>query len=677
MTGYENYRQETRKVFDWMRLLAPKVLLLSVVLGFITRIILVLISPESIRTGFFGWIEIFGLGILNDACFALLALAPAFAIYIFLNDAKYKKGIGWLILLSLAAVTAYSFLPENFFSSYASWVTKVIRIASSVLLVSFCLKFFIPQIRKPWRAVTLTLIEFCYVQAGVVNMLCECLYWHKFGTKFNFIAVNSLFYSESTLEAVLDAYPVIPIAITLFLIALFITWKMFRKYSIGESSNMGFSNMIAMLALYAILAFGGLKWLEFSSSKISNSSMAATQLQENGSWNLIEAYRNGKLEYYRFYPTIPSMQAQDATRELLSKGMNDTSATAPIPRNIVLITLESINYEYIDEGLCPYLESLAKDGLSFKNMFASGPSMSKGIDALTLCTPPTPGRSIAYQLGKNVPAGLPTVGKVLQANGYSTAFIYGGNGRRSNLRRYFKGNGYEIIERRDFKNISFANSMGACDDDTYEEALEYADRRARLGKPFHVHLLMLSSHSPYSYPGSRILEKGERTQAVQYTDEALSRFFSAASKKPWFGNTIFVVTSDRGSEKSNEDGPQLEYFHIPAIIYAPGFVASAENDKICSQIDLMPTLLSMLHIAPEENFYGRNILADDFDERAYVSNFLQLGYLKDRTLTVLQPMRDIKAFWIEGGEQIKVPEPNSLLQKEAQALYQSASGKLR
>ena len=677
MAGYENYRQETRKVFDWMRLLAPKVLLLSVVLGLLTRIIIMLISSESIRTGFFGWIEVFGLGILNDACFALLALAPAFAIYIFLNDGKYRKGIGWLIILFLAAVTAYSFFPENFFSSYSPWVTKIIRIASSVVLVSFCLKFFIPQIRKPWRAVTLTLIEFCYVLAGVVTVLCECLYWHKFGTRFNFIAVNSLFYSESTLEAAMEAYPVIPIAIALFLIAIFVTWKMFRKYSIGESSNMGFSNMMAMLALYAILAFGGLKWLDFSCRKISNSSMAATQLQENGSWNLIEAYRSGKLEYFRFYPAIPTMQAQEAARELLAMEADSSSSAAPNPMNIVLITLESIDYEYIDEGLCPYLESLAKDGLSFKNMFASGPTTSKGIDALTLSTPPVPGRSIAYQFGKNVPEGLPTIGKVLQASGYSTAFIYGGNGRRSNLRRYFKGNGYEIIEKRDFKNISFANSMGACDDDTYKEALEYADRRARLGKPFHAHLLMLSSHSPYSYPGSRLLEKGERTEAVQYTDEALSRFFAAASKKPWFRNTVFVVTSGRGSEKSNEDGPQLEHFHIPAVIYSPGFIAPAENDKLCSQIDLMPTLLSMLHIAPDENFYGRNILADDFDERAYVSNFLQLGYLKDSTLTVLQPMRDIKAFRIEGGVQIKVPDPDPLLQKEAQALYQTSSGIFR
>ena len=88
----------------------------------------------------------------------------------------------------------------------------------------------------------------------------------------------------------------------------------------------------------------------------------------------------------------------------------------------------------------------------------------------------------------------------------------------------------------------------------------------------------------------------------------------------------------------------------------------------------MPTLLSMLHIRPEDNFYGRNILADDFEERAYVSNFLQLGYLKDSTLIVLQPMREITAFRIEGGEQIEVTAPDSVLQKEATALYQLASG---
>ncbi|MCI2107534.1 MAG: LTA synthase family protein [Bacteroidales bacterium] len=673
MISYEDYSQEPRKVFDWMRLLAPKIILLSVVLGAITRIILALISPGSINAGFIGWMEIFGLGILNDACFAILSLAPAFAIYIFLNDVKYKKGLGWLIIIILTAATAYSFYPENFFSSYAQWVTKLARIIASALLVGFCIKFFVPQIRNAWRGLTLTLVEFCYVLAGIVNLLGECLYWHQFGVRYNFIAVDRLFYSESAMRASLAEYPVIPIAIALTLIAIFVTWKMFRKYSVGESSNMGFSNTMAMLVLFALLSFGSLKWLDFSSQKIKNSSVTATELQDNGCWKIINAYNSGKLEYYRFYPVIPTIQAQKTADELLSKGLNAKDSTDEIPKNIVLITLESINNEYIDEGLCPFLASLEKESLSFKNMYASGPSMAKGIDALTLCTPPTPGRSVAYQLNKKVPAGLPTIGKALQSSGYATAFIYGGNGRRSNLRRYFSQNGYNVIEKKDFRDISFENSMGACDDDTYEEVLEYADKRAKLGKPFLAHVLTLSSHSPYSYPGSKLIGKDERKEAVTYTDEALSRFFDSASKKPWFGNTIFVVVSDRGSEKSNENGPQLNYFRIPALIYSPGFVPPAENDKLCSQIDLMPTLLSMLHIQPEKNFYGRNILASDFDERAFVSNFLQLGYLKDSTLTVLQPMREITAFRIEGGEQIKVTEPDATLQKETQALYQCAS----
>ena len=225
MISYEDYKQETRKVFDWMRLLAPKIIMLSVVLGAITRIILALISPERINAGLIGWIVVFGLGVLNDACFAILSLAPAFAIYIFLNDVKYKKGLGWLIIIILAAATAYSFYPENFFSSYAPWVTKLARIVTSTLLAGFCIKLFIPQIRNAWRGLTLTLVEFCYVLAGIVNMLCEGIYWHKFGVRYNFIAADRLFYSGSAMRAVLDAYPVIPMAIALTLIAIFVTWR--------------------------------------------------------------------------------------------------------------------------------------------------------------------------------------------------------------------------------------------------------------------------------------------------------------------------------------------------------------------------------------------------------------------------------------------------------------------
>lgn len=681
---YGKRDEDSRKVFDWMRLLAPKVIMLVVICGLIGRIIIPMVSPTPIGTTFLGWLQIIGLGILNDACFAVFELWPAMLIYIFLNDEKYHKTLGWILLLLMIAATIYAFYPQNAFSSYSPWVNTTLRIAMSVITVGFGLRLFVPAIRKPWRAMSLTLVEFCYVLLTITELVCGIIFWYHFGARFNFIAVDRLLYSKNALRASMEGLPVVPIIILVTLVAIFVTWKMFRRYRVGESNNMGHSNTIATLILYLILGCASCWWLDYGYRKIGNTTLAAKELQENGSWNLLEACRSGHLEYYRFYPTIPTNQANNVLDSLLATGTEPKDSLPKIKRNLVVITLESIDFEYITESLCPFMDSLARNGLAFTNMYACGSSMSKGIDALTLCVPPTPGRSIVNKFGHPISLnpllssrkekqGLPTTGRLLQSEGYATAFIYGGNGRRANLNRYFEGNGYEVMDKHALKKITYENSMGACDDDTYRQVLDYADKRADLGKPFHIHVLTLSSHSPYSYPGSRLVVRNHREEAVRYTDEALGRFFESAKGKSWFKNTIFVITSNRGSEKSGEVGPKMKDFHIPAIVYSPGFVHKERVDKFCSQIDLMPTVLAMMHIGPYEDFYGRNVLNDDFIERSFVSNYLQMGYFKDSTLTVLQPMKSVKAYRFEDDMEVEMETPDSAMLKEAQAVYQSIS----
>lgn len=680
--GYGLYREDSRKVFDWIRLIAPKVILLSVFLGLLTRIILIILSEDGTSFSFFRWLEIFFIGALNDICFSIISLTPAMIVYIFLNDAKYGRLPGWMIILILAALTAYSFYPGNFFSSYAHWVTKTVRIGLLIILTSFCIRFFIPSLRKPWRAVTLTLIEFCYVQAAVVNVLCESIFWHEYGVRYNFIAVDRLLYSENALKSVLAGFPIVPISIALFLVAVFLTWKMFRKYRVGSSGNVSIANATAMVVLFLILSFLSVRWLDFDYRRLRNSSRTATELKENGCWNWLEACATGNMEYNRFYPVMPTIQAQ-SVMDGLAVNEND-STRAPVQANIVVLALENFEYRFIEDGLCPFIDSLSRSSIFFTNMYASGSSMSKGMDALTLCVPPSPGRSIVNRFDNEAPLrlfrkkasrdeGLPTTGRLLQSEGYSTAFIYGGNARRANLRRYFSGNGYDVQDISSFGEITFRNSIGACDDDAYAKLLEYADGKASIGSPFHIQIVTLSCHSPYTFPNSKIVPRTPKEDAAGYADSALERFFTEARSHPWFANTVFVLTSPRGSENSGEEGPRLEDFHIPALIYSQNFATPQRVDKVCSLIDMMPTVFSMLGLDTDEHFLGRDILSDNFQERAFVSNYLQMGYLRESILTVLQPMRQAKGFDISGEGQKERSAVDSTLLKESTAIYQTSS----
>ena len=95
-----------------------------------------------------------------------------------------------------------------------------------------------------------------------------------------------------------------------------------------------------------------------------------------------------------------------------------------------------------------------------------------------------------------------------------------------------------------------------------------------------------------------------------YTDYALGRFFAEASKQPWFANTIFLITADHCASSAGRTEIPLEKYHIPALIYAPGFVEPQHVGGIVSQIDLMPTLLSLLNMSYDSHFYGRSIFDD-------------------------------------------------------------------
>ena len=80
------------------------------------------------------------------------------------------------------------------------------------------------------------------------------------------------------------------------------------------------------------------------------------------------------------------------------------------------------------------------------------------------------------------------------------------------------------------------------------------------------------------------------------------------------------------------------------MIYAPAFIAPGSVGKTASQIDLMPTLFSLLGMDYDSWFYGRDILADDFRERAFVATYQDLGYLEGDRFTVLSPVDRAEQF---------------------------------
>jgi hypothetical protein len=292
------------------------------------------------------------------------------------------------------------------------------------------------------------------------------------------------------------------------------------------------------------------------------------------------------------------------------------------------------------------------------------------------------GQSIVRRPGNE---HLATVGEILEHQGRQIDFIYGGYGYFDNMNAYFKGNDYEIVDRSDFppESIVFENVWGVADEVLFANAVRVFDAAYTRGKPFFAHIMTTSNHRPFTYPAGRIdiPSPGGREGGVKYTDYAIGEFIAQARTKPWFAERC--SSSPIIAHGHRQDPAQNGASH-PVDPVRAGDGEPGSQHTLASQIDVPPTILDLLGAPGDDHFFGQGLFEDvKLPARAFISNYQELGYYKDDTLTVLLPKRRIEAFRIDPETFAAAPtEPDPRLVEEAIAYYQTASrafrtGKLR
>jgi arylsulfatase A-like enzyme len=417
------------------------------------------------------------------------------------------------------------------------------------------------------------------------------------------------------------------------------------------------------------------------------------ELASNGLLSFVTAFRANAVSYEDHYSTLPAEEAMRRARGLIGHGPgvaapDDTDGLVHAVRsarderhwNVIQITVESLSASYLGvfgnrNQLTPVLDGIAARSLFFTQCFATGTRTVRGMEALTLSVPPTPGASLVRRPGNE---GLFSTGSLFRERGYDTRFIYSGFGYFDNMNYFFSYNGFDVVDRASghAAPVTFANVWGACDEDLYAWVTEAADKAAAAGKPFYHFVMTTSNHRPYTFPEGAIdRPQGHRGSAVRYTDYAIGRFLEAASRKPWFRNTLIVITADHCSSSAGKTDIPIGKYHIPLLVYNPELVPARRVDTLCSQIDVAPTLLALLDWSYDSRFYGRDILATaPEDGRALVSTYQALGYLKGGVLTVLGPRRREEAFRCDLSTFAMQPRPvDAALRDDTIAYYQSAS----
>ena len=174
----------------------------------------------------------------------------------------------------------------------------------------------------------------------------------------------------------------------------------------------------------------------------------------------------------------------------------------------MLVSIESLGWDYVGAlggkpGLTPNLDRLAADGMLFTQMYATGQRTVRGLEALTLSVPPTPGHAVPMRPDNK---GFQTIGGIFKQHGYEPLYLYGGYSYFDNMKDFFSGNGYTVIDRNsiDAADIHHETIWGVADEDLFTLALRELDQRAAVGKLFFAHIMTTSNHRPFTYPADRI-----------------------------------------------------------------------------------------------------------------------------------------------------------------------------
>ena len=234
-------------------------------------------------------------------------------------------------------------------------------------------------------------------------------------------------------------------------------------------------------------------------------------------------------------------------------------------------------------------------------------------------------------------------------------FIYGGYGYFDNMNSFFSKNNFQVIDRSNMPadEVEFANIWGVSDQDLFFQAMKQADASFSQNQKFFSLLMTTSNHRPYTYPQTARKFEPNRYGGVRYSDYAIGEFIRKASKKPWFDSTIFVITADHCAGSAGKVALPPEKYHIPLLIYAPKIIKPQVIDKLSSQIDIAPTILSLLDISYKSKFFGNDIYSKDY-ENAFIATFQKLGYIQDRKLVALLPGKSIITYKIENDQSKKM-----------------------
>lgn len=303
--------------------------------------------------------------------------------------------------------------------------------------------------------------------------------------------------------------------------------------------------------------------------------------------------------------------------------------------NVLIITCDALRMDHLScygyrRATTPNIDKLAKEGILFTQAISQALWTVPSLTSINTSTYVHTHGFIKWTGDSCLNPSVTTLAKVLKYKGYSTGFITG-HGNLSSLK---KNSGLTTFVDVPMK----ANQVT-------RRAIEWLKNRKN--RPFFLHLHYMEPHVPYNPPSpyDRMFlndglgiyhkqvpiklippthRKGNATDLdyfvsqydgeIRFADEEIGKLLKGLKRLNLYDNTIIIFSADHG-EYFGEHG--LYFIHggfpfepairVPLIIKYNNIPHKTIHQQV-QHIDIMPTVLDLLHIKTPSTIEGKSLL---------------------------------------------------------------------
>lgn len=301
--------------------------------------------------------------------------------------------------------------------------------------------------------------------------------------------------------------------------------------------------------------------------------------------------------------------------------------------NVVVIIMESFAREYSGafnqhtsienyQSYTPFLDSLATHGRIYDNAYTNG---FKSIHAMPAVLAGIPSFKDAFTSSPYVNTSIESLVSILKEEGYYTSFFHGAPNGSMGFLGFSNVLGFDAYYgKTEYNNDDDFDGVWGIWDDKFFRYME--KELSQQQQPFFATLFSVSSHEPFKIPQEfeDAFEEGDVPihRCIRYSDYALQLFFEEAAQKPWFHNTLFIITADHTNQVYYDEYKQaLNRTAVPILLYSPALSQLQGIDSDWAQhIDIYPTVLDILGYPKPFRSWGRSLLNKE-EVPPFVINF--------------------------------------------------------